>query len=231
MRILQGRETRCLVVGMVLALALGPGRGAWAGDKTEAKPAEPKAEAATPAEAAPPTEAAKPAPAATPAPAKAPAPAAAPAKAKKPATPWSTYSSSDGQYAWAEPSGWTLDTTSSIAGQTMVWNEPNNAGGQFRIVAYAKTGASLADLVRATSYGGKPRAAKAWLCAQGQHGDQKVAVAARVLENGDYLLLVLSASPATFKWLGGMPGVRSAANAVFGFKPAGMRIDTSASDL
>ncbi len=142
-------------------------------------------------------------------------------KPKRPKTPWSTYSASDGKYAWAEPSGWVLDEAHSVGGVSMMWNEPNNGGGTFRIAAYAKTGASLVDLVKAASYGGKPRPSKAWMCAQGEHGDLKVAVAARVLDSGDYLLLVLSAPPATFKWLGGLPGVRIAANAVVGFKPTG----------
>jgi hypothetical protein len=180
------------------------------GEKPTAPPGPPPADKA-PAPAAD----AKPAP---------DAPAAPPAKTekpKKPKTPWSTYSASDGKYAWAEPSGWILDEAHSIGGLNMTWNEPDGGTGTFRIATYPKTGASLADLVKAASYGGTPRASKAWMCAQGEQGDLKIAVAARVLESGDFLLLVLSAPEASFKWLGGLPGVRLAANAVVGFKPHG----------
>ena len=182
------------------------------GEKPTAPPGPPPAD--KPAAPAPAADA-KPAP---------DAPAAPPAKTekpKKPKTPWSTYSASDGKYAWAEPSGWILDEAHSIGGLNMTWNEPDGGTGTFRIATYPKTGASLADLVKAASYGGTPRASKAWMCAQGEQGDLKIAVAARVLESGDFLLLVLSAPEASFKWLGGLPGVRLAANAVVGFKPHG----------
>jgi hypothetical protein len=193
MRICLGRSSWGLVVGVVVALAVGLAGwspGAWAGDPA-------------------------PAPAAGAAPA--PAPAHSHRKAER---PWSTYSAENGAYAWAEPSSWIPDEAQSRGGVRMVWNEPGNTGGTFTIAAYAKTGASLVDLVKAASYGGKPRADKAWMCAHGEHGTLKVAVAARVLDSGDFLLLVLAASPPSFKRLGGLPGLRLAANAAYGFKPA-----------
>ncbi len=137
---------------------------------------------------------------------------------KRAATPWSTFAAEGGSYAWAEPTGWIADEAASTGGLRMVWNEPGNAGGSFTIAVYAKTGTSLEALVKAASFGGKARAQKAWMCAEGEHGETKVAVVARTLESGDFLLLVLSAKPLTFKKLGGLPGVRRAGTAVMGFK-------------
>jgi hypothetical protein len=140
---------------------------------------------------------------------------------EKRARPWSTYSSEDGKFAWAEPTGWVADDAGSRPGIRMIWSEGEGKTGSFMIAAYSKTGASLADLVRAASFGATPKPNKAWMCAQGEHGDMKVAVAARVLDSGDYLLLVLSAEAGEFKRLGGLPRLRAAADSVVGFKPTG----------
>jgi hypothetical protein len=186
-----------------------------------AAPATPKP---VPTAAAPTNEPPVTAPAVTPpVPALQPPPPSVPVKAakvKRPKTPWSTYSASDGKYAWAEPSGWTLDESHSVGGQSMTWTEPGGTG-TFRVVAYPKTGASLTDLVKAASFGGKPHASKAWLCAQGEQGDLRIAVAATTLSSGDSLLLVLSAPSTSFRWLGGLSGVLRAANAAVGFHAKG----------
>lgn len=145
-------------------------------------------------------------------------PADAGKKEQAPPPVWTSFSSADGTLAWTEPTGWVLDDK-SVEGVRMVWHEPGDAGGLFTVSAYAKTAAKLEDLVRAAAYGAKPKAHKAWMCAQGDHGGRKVVVAARPLPSGDSLVVVLEASPATFKKLGGMNGVRKAADSVFGFAP------------
>ena len=149
---------------------------------------------------------------------------------EKRARPWSTYASEDGKFAWAEPSGWVADDSASRPGIRMIWSEGAGKKGSFMIAAYSKTGASLTDLVKAASFGATPRPNKEWMCAQGEHGDQKVAVAARVLDSGDYLLLVLSAEAGEFKRLGGLPRLRAAADAVVGFKPTGSQASAASAE-
>jgi len=137
---------------------------------------------------------------------------------KKKAPPvWETFSSEDGKYSWTEPAGWVLDEAGSKPGVRMVWNEPEGKGGVYTIAAYPKTSGKLEDLVKRASLGARPRAQKAWMCAENSAGEQKIAVAARP-SGDDYIMVVLTAGPDTFKKLGGLPGVRKAADGSQGFK-------------
>jgi hypothetical protein len=175
--------------------------------KTEEKKAEEKKAEPPPP---PPPEEKKPAP---------PPPASkikAVPQAKKPGGPWASFITENGQSSWTEPSGWILDEARSVPGLRMSWREPEGRG-TFRIVAYART-TKIEDLVRAMSFGGKPKAMKAWMCAENQHGPDKIGVAARPTEEGDFLIVILQASPETWKKLGGLKGLRNAADGTSGFR-------------
>jgi hypothetical protein len=135
---------------------------------------------------------------------------------------WLEVSSQDGQRNWYVPEGWTVAKgVDEEVGDELIYEAPN-AEGHYLVAGYGKSRRyTCPGVVESATKGGKGRAVKGVICAEGKDGEMKISACAREDKGGYIELLVVTAKPKLWSALGGTSKLRELTAKTYGIAPRG----------